>query len=104
MALRPLPDKEERRPGTVAAQDTQQLWSRCGIGPVVDGESHVVLTPIVEKTVRGGPAPTLIAESAGAALLAVGSHGRDGFEGLVLGSVSHAVLHHAHSPVAVARP
>lgn len=59
---------------------------------------------LVEKTVRGGPAPTLIAESAGAALLAVGSHGRDGFGGLVLGSVSHAVLHHAHCPVAVARP
>ena len=44
MALRPLPDKEERRPGTVTAQDTQQLRSRCRIGPVVDGESHVLLT------------------------------------------------------------
>ena len=32
-------------------------------------------------------------------MLAVGSHGRDGFEGLVLGSVSHAVLHHAHCPL-----
>jgi nucleotide-binding universal stress UspA family protein len=58
---------------------------------------------LIERTVRGGPAPTLIAESAGAALLAVGSHGRDGFGGLALGSVSHAVLHHAHCPVAVAR-
>jgi len=37
-------------------------------------------------------------------LLAVGSHGRDGFGGLVLGSVSHAVLHNAHCPVTVVRP
>jgi nucleotide-binding universal stress UspA family protein len=59
---------------------------------------------LVEKVVRGGPAPTLIAESAGATLLAVGSHGRNGFRGLVLGSVSHAVLHHARCPVAVVRP
>jgi hypothetical protein len=44
MALRPLPDKEERRPGTVTAQDTQQLRSRCRIGPVVDGDSYVLLT------------------------------------------------------------
>jgi nucleotide-binding universal stress UspA family protein len=59
---------------------------------------------LIEKTVRGAPAATLIAESAGAKLLSVGSHGRGGFGGLVLGSVSHAVLHHAHCPVAVVRP
>jgi nucleotide-binding universal stress UspA family protein len=58
---------------------------------------------LIEKTVRGAPAATLIAESAGAKLLSVGSHGRGGFGGLVLGSVSHAVLHHAHCPVAVVR-
>ena len=59
---------------------------------------------VIEKALRGDPAATLVEESAGAQLLTVGSHGRGGFGGMVLGSVSHAVLHHAHCPVAVTRP
>jgi hypothetical protein len=43
VALRPFPDEEERRPGTVTAQDAQQLRSRRGVGPVIDGECDVML-------------------------------------------------------------
>jgi nucleotide-binding universal stress UspA family protein len=56
-----------------------------------------------QRVVAGRPAPELIDCSRGAELLVVGSRGRGGFVGLLLGSVSHAVLHHAQCPVAVVR-
>jgi nucleotide-binding universal stress UspA family protein len=53
---------------------------------------------------RDRPAHALIQQAVTAQLLVVGSRGRGSAAGLVLGSVSHAVLHHAPCPVAVVRP
>ncbi|WP_405577190.1 universal stress protein [Streptomyces sp. NBC_01092] len=66
------------------------------------GEKYPDVT-VHRRLARGRIRHTLIEASADAGLVVVGARGRGGFTGLLLGSVSQALLHHAHCPVAVVR-
>ncbi|MFB4279778.1 universal stress protein [Nonomuraea sp. MTCD27] len=59
---------------------------------------------ITDDQVTGHPVNALIQAGGTADLVVVGSRGLGGFASAVLGSVSHAVLHHLTCPIAVVRP
>ena len=49
----------------------------------------------------GAPAEILIDRTADVELLVMGTRGRGGFAGMLMGSTSQSVLHHAKGPVMV---
>lgn len=57
---------------------------------------------ILRQVTLGQPRTALLDATSGAQLLIVGSRGRGGLKGMLLGSVSQAILHHARCPVGVA--
>ncbi|KSW14011.1 universal stress protein [Cellulomonas sp. B6] len=87
-----------------AAVDHEQVLGdvREGLDVVVDRAlaDHPGVT--VQRRVLDGTGAELLTEFSDATdLLVVGSRGRGGFAGLLLGSTSQAVLHHARCPVMV---
>ncbi|GAA1422448.1 universal stress protein [Streptomyces thermospinosisporus] len=80
-------------------EEEEQLLSQALAG---HQEKHPDV-PVERKVVRGGVRESLIEASRDARMLVVGARGRGGFTGLLLGSVSQAMLHHAYCPVAVVR-
>jgi nucleotide-binding universal stress UspA family protein len=56
---------------------------------------------IERRVVEDRPAAALVDESLGAEMVVVGSRGHGGFAGLLLGSVSQQVAHHAACPVVI---
>jgi nucleotide-binding universal stress UspA family protein len=70
---------------------------------VTDLETSTPPVAIQTSVEQGNAAKVLIERSKGADLIVVGSRGRDGFAGMLLGSVSQHVVAHAHCPVTVVR-
>ncbi|MER5479005.1 universal stress protein [Streptomyces sp. NPDC002734] len=67
---------------------------------------HRAAHPEVEveaRLVRSRIRSALLDASGGARLVVTGARGRGGFQGMLLGSVSQALLHHADCPVVVVR-
>ena len=65
-----------------------------------EAKEHPEVT-VIRRVLAGTPRVALLTAAADAQMLVVGSRGRGGLEGMSLGSVAQAVLHHAPCPVAV---
>lgn len=80
--------------------DVARSWVADGVAELIDGEA-----PPVEVSVRvveaDLPARALLEAAEGALLVVVGSRGRHGVRGAVLGSVSQRILADAPCPVLV---
>jgi nucleotide-binding universal stress UspA family protein len=96
-------------PGAVTSEpgrDNLEAAARNLVTKVVDdvvGPGDPPVTVRVEIG-EGSPADVLVKVAGDADLSVVGSRGRGGFAGLLLGSVSQQVAHHAPCPVAIVPP
>lgn len=75
---------------------------QAGVEKLIAKYQHEYRELEISVSVIPGSAPSaLIAASGHTDLMILGSRGRGGFVGLVLGSTSQAVLHHSRCPVAI---
>ncbi len=64
-------------------------------------KSHFPLLPVEYVLADGSPVEVLVAASKNVELVVVGTRGRGGFAGMLLGSTSDGLLHHAKCPIMV---
>ncbi len=61
-------------------------------------------TEVIRQVVAGAPRSALLNAAQDAQLVVVGSLGRTGMSGMLLGSVAQALLHHSPCPVGIVHP
>ena len=91
--------------GADVGDDGLRQIERALVSEELAGWSEKYPDVVVHPAVRKGDAiAELLEHSADASLVVVGSRGRGGFKGAVLGSTSQALITHADAPVIVVRP
>jgi nucleotide-binding universal stress UspA family protein len=89
---------------TTAWQAIQELESEVLSQRLAETQARYPGVHVEQVVVRDRPAHVLLDHAKSAQLVVVGSRGRGGFRGLLLGSTSQALIHHAACPVAVVPP
>ncbi|WP_440107777.1 universal stress protein [Streptosporangium sp. H16] len=84
-----------------AAEETAEVERRLLAEALAGWSERYPDVKVTEQLEHGHPAHVLAEASAHAGLLVVGSRGRGDLTGLLLGSVSHSLLHHAACPLVV---
>ena len=85
--------------------DTDRRNAQALLDRVLDRARYLAPEVDVRGELQYGPAaPALVEAARGAVMLVVGSRGRGGFVGALLGSVSSACVHHATCPIVVVPP
>ncbi len=88
--------------GYAAWTDEMEKYARSQVQDTADALRSLYKIGSAEVA-KGDPTDQIAKASQEAQLVVIGSHGRKGLERFLLGSVSHAVLHHVQCPVLVIR-
>jgi nucleotide-binding universal stress UspA family protein len=96
----PAPQRDPDEPPDVAAwqAEAERVLSALVAEEVTDPDVEVQ-----QVALHGNTVPVLLAVSEVAQHVVVGSRGRGGFSGLLLGSTSEQLVHYAAAPVTVVR-
>lgn len=92
----PLPDVTDAE---LSAEAGKRL--EAAVSAVLAEQAGAAPVQVHRQVFEGHPASTLVQAAKGADLLVVGSRGHGGFTGLLLGSVSQQIVHHAPCPAVV---